>query len=658
MTYLINDTYELLEQIGEGGMSKIYKARNVRLNTFWAVKQVRKDNQYNWDFLAESNILKNLNHPSLVRIVDIFEDDKNVFIVEDYVEGVDLKHLLQTQKMIPEETALQWFKDLCNVLIYLHDQKPNPIIFRDMKPANIMLQKDNRLKLIDFGIAREYKAGHQSDTTVALSQGYAAPEQFNGKVQSDRRTDIYSLGVTMHHLVTGKSPLEPPYEIKKVRELNPNLSAGIEYIIDKCTRQEPEDRYQNAHELLYDLEHIYVFDEAYKAYQKKKRSRIMTILALLISGLLCIGVGYVMRNNEIEAAYQNLLQQAAGAEGETAVDLYQQAQKERPEDPIPYEGEISKIYQSGNYMDVINRAVEMENAGHISIKNNPSVYVMVGSSYFELSDYNHAAETYKYLMDNADIEDFDVKLNYAAAVGRIGDMETAQKIIDELKASSDDTHADYMQAELNYLQKDYQSAETYFRKVLDSSKTSDELRRRSYIALAETYRDQASLLDSAEAEECQTKLITLINEAQNVAGMGSNTVLWEMKGQAYAARGRLTNNEEDMVSAAEAYSQVLKIGINKPYIYVNVFTCYESAGRHEDAAAILDAYQEAWPQSFEPHAYRALMLAQMQNGKTNPDYSEVKKEYETAKDLIKSTDNAELIAQLESLMDLLKQNGY
>ena len=211
---------------------------------------------------------------------------------------------------------------------------------------------------------------------------------------------------------------------------------------------------------------------------------------------------------------------------------------------------------------------------------------------------------------------------------------------------------------MNYLQKDYQSAETYFRKVLDSSKTTDELRRRSYIALAETYRDQASLLDSAEAEECQTKLITLINEAQNVAGMGSNTVLWEMKGQAYAARGRLTNNEEDMVSAAEAYSQVLKIGINKPYIYVNVFTCYESAGRHEDAAAILDAYQEAWPQSFEPHAYRALMLAQMQNGKTNPDYSEVKKEYETAKDLIKSTDNAELIAQLESLMDLLKQNGY
>ena len=658
MTYLINDTYELIKQIGEGGMSKVYKARNVRLNTFWAVKQVRKDNQYNWDFLAESNILKNLNHPSLVKIVDIFEDEKQVFIIEEFVEGVDLTQVLKTQKKIPEETALRWFKELCSVLIYLHDQKPNPIIFRDMKPANIMLQKDNRLKLIDFGIAREYKAGHQSDTILAVSRGYAAPEQYNGKVQSDRRTDIYALGVTMHHLVTGKSPLEPPYEIKKVRELDPHLSAGIEYIIDKCTKQEPEDRYQNAHELLYDLEHIYVFDEAYKAYKKKKRSRIMIILALFISGLLCIGGGYVMLNNEIEAAYQSLLHQAASAEGETAVELYQQAQKERPTDPIPYEGEIRKIYQTGDYSNVINRAMEMENAGNISMENNPSVYVLVGSSYFELSDYDHAAETYKYLIDNANVDDFDVKLNYAAAVGRTGDMETAQKIIDELKTSTDDTHADYMQAELNYLMKDYPSAEVFFRKVLDSSKTSDELRRRSYIALAETYRDQAALLDSAEAEEYQTKLITLINEAQNAADMGSNTVLWEMKGQAYAARGRLNNDGEDMVSAAEAYNQVLKIGINKPYIYVNIFTCYESAGRHEDAAAILDAYEKAWPQSFEPHAYRALMLAQMQNGKTNPDYSEVKTEYELAKELMKSTDNAELIAQLESLMDLLEQNGY
>ena len=199
----------------------------------------------------------------------------------------------------------------------------------------------------------------------------------------------------------------------------------------------------------------------------------MIILALFISGLLCIGGGYVMLNNEIEAAYQSLLHQAASSEGETAVELYQQAQKERPTDPIPYEGEIRKIYQNGDYSNVINRAMEMENAGNISMENNPSVYVLVGSSYFELSDYDHAAETYKYLIDNANVDDFDVKLNYAAAVGRTGDMETAQKIIDELKTSTDDTHADYMQAELNYLMKDYQSAEVFFRKVLDSSKTSD-----------------------------------------------------------------------------------------------------------------------------------------------------------------------------------------
>lgn len=232
MLLTFNDTYEIKSVIGKGGMSTVYLADHKRLHTRWAVKEVRKQQAARFDFLAESNILKRLQHPMLPRIIDIFEDRDCIYIVEDFVEGVTLDELLKQQKRVEEAVALQWFRDLCGVLNYLHTQKPNPIIYRDMKPSNIMLQPDGSLKLIDFGIAREYKQDSSADTTYIGTKGYAAPEQF-GRAQTDGRTDIYSLGVTMYHLLTGKSPYEPPYQFVPARQLAPELSRGIEYILHR-----------------------------------------------------------------------------------------------------------------------------------------------------------------------------------------------------------------------------------------------------------------------------------------------------------------------------------------------------------------------------------------------------------------------------------------
>ena len=163
MISTFNDTYELKSLIGTGGMSTVYLAEHKRLHTRWAVKEVRKQQTARFDFLAESNILKRLQHPMLPRIVDIFEDPDRILIVEDFVEGVTLEELLKRQGRVDEPQAFQWFKDLCGVLGYLHSRQPNPIIYRDMKPANIMLQPDGTLKLIDFGIARTYDPDRESE---------------------------------------------------------------------------------------------------------------------------------------------------------------------------------------------------------------------------------------------------------------------------------------------------------------------------------------------------------------------------------------------------------------------------------------------------------------------------------------------------------------
>lgn len=249
---LLNETYEIQRIIGKGGMSVVYLARHRRLNSLWAVKEVRRVQNSRFDFLAEANLLKQLSHPMLPRIADIFDTPEAVYLVEEYVEGQDLRMMVRANGPFPEPVVRNWMLRLCDVLDYLHNQTP-AIIYRDMKPANIMLLPDGSLKLIDFGIARTYKATSLSDTTMAGTRGFAAPEQFSGR-QTNARTDIYSLGVTIYYLLTGKSPSDPPYELLPLRQVNPSLSAGMEAIVTKCTQPEPEDRYQDVRRLRFALQ--------------------------------------------------------------------------------------------------------------------------------------------------------------------------------------------------------------------------------------------------------------------------------------------------------------------------------------------------------------------------------------------------------------------
>ena len=162
---------------------------------------------------------------------------------------------------------IRWGKQLCDVLGYLHRQQP-PIIYRDMKPSNVMLQPDGNVMLIDFGTAREYKTGNQEDTINIGTVGYAAPEQYGGMGQSDARTDIFCLGVTLYQLVTGQNPCEPPYLLSPIRYWNEALSPELEDIIMKCTQPDAEDRYQSCEELLADLS----FEER-RGYPERKKNK-------------------------------------------------------------------------------------------------------------------------------------------------------------------------------------------------------------------------------------------------------------------------------------------------------------------------------------------------------------------------------------------------
>lgn len=327
---LIDGKYKILNVVGKGGMSIVYLAMNEKANKQWAIKEIRKDGVQDYEvvkqnLIVETNLLKQLRHTNLPSIVDVIDEEDSFLIVMDYIEGVPLSTKLKEEGAQNQEDVIDWAKQLCSVLGYLHTRTP-AIIYRDLKPANIMLKPDGNIVLIDFGTARTFKEKNVEDTQCLGTRGYAAPEQYGGRGQTDARTDIYCLGVTLYHLVTGHNPSEPPYELYPIRQWIPTLSAGLEELILKCIQQNPADRYQSCAELMYMLDH---YEELDATYQKKQNRRLflfgISAACMVLSGVVAVGA-YFAEQKQKENTYEVYMQEAKlEAREMDAIEKYKQA---------------------------------------------------------------------------------------------------------------------------------------------------------------------------------------------------------------------------------------------------------------------------------------------------------------------------------------------
>ncbi|MBK9942714.1 MAG: protein kinase [Kouleothrix sp.] len=252
---LLQDRYLITGRLGQGGMGAVYRAADRRLSTVtWAIKEMSQSaitgpleqQQARAAFLHEAEMLAGLNHPNLPRVTDHFEQDGKAYLVMEYVPGETLLSLLLREGLPqPPARALEWFGQLCDVLSYLHRQHP-PIIFRDLKPANIMLTPGGQLKLIDFGIARLFKPGQAKDTQAFGTVGYSAPEQY-GRGQTDARSDVYALGVLMHQLLTGYDPTLTPFRLPPAHQANPAIPPALSDALARATDSDPDRRFADLH---------------------------------------------------------------------------------------------------------------------------------------------------------------------------------------------------------------------------------------------------------------------------------------------------------------------------------------------------------------------------------------------------------------------------
>ena len=251
---ILEGKYKIIRVLGKGGTGQVYLAENLKVGNYWAIKEVNARKQLRSNLLAEVEILKKVNHRSIPRIVDIIEREDYLYIIEDYFAGTNLKELIKCRELCSEDNVIRWGRQLCEILSYLHNLEPSPIIYRDMKPGNIIVDNENNVKLVDLGIARIYQQEPDSETLCIGTRGYAAPEQYSGAGQPDNRSDIYGLGATLYHVLTGNNPNEPPYCLLPVRQVNPGLSTEIDKIIKKCTYSDPVLRYQCVEEIIAELD--------------------------------------------------------------------------------------------------------------------------------------------------------------------------------------------------------------------------------------------------------------------------------------------------------------------------------------------------------------------------------------------------------------------
>ena len=412
---LLNGRYQLETRIGQGGMGAVYKAIDTRFNNRpLAVKEMSRlglssaqVQEAEDAFERESHLLADLLHPNLPRIYDHFTEEERSYLVMDFIEGQTLEDYLEKTGGGPVslEQALDWGEQLCDVLNYLHTHQP-PIIFRDLKPSNVMISESGHIFLIDFGIARVFKPGQSHDTTALGSPGYAAPEQY-GKSQSTPRSDIYSLGALLHHLLTGVDPSEQPFFFKPASQINANVPYELEQLLKKMLEMDADKRPTSVQEVAKALRHIdqqlisgtltlapkqnatvksgesHLLQDAYKLYTQRRLKEALTVYDRVLQS---------DRQNAL--AWQGRgLTQALNANHRDALSSFEQALNLDPELVTSLNGKgtaLNMLHRNKDALEVFDKALLLEPDNAYSWNGKGAVQSVLGQPEQALTSFDVA----------------------------------------------------------------------------------------------------------------------------------------------------------------------------------------------------------------------------------------------------------------------------
>ncbi len=306
---VIEGKYLIIRELGRGGMSVVWLAQDTRLGKLWAIKEIRPNvtgiqgATMRQALIDEAQFMKRLDHHAIPRVTDILDTGRTTLVVMDYVNAIPLDRVMAERGApFPQDEVIDWGIQLCDVLSYLHGLRP-PVVYRDMKPSNVLLNSNGTLSLIDFGIALELTPDALRRARRMGSVGYSAPEQLESRGSEpfviDERADVYALGATLYSLVTGHVPrrrgddgaASVSFAMRPIREVDPRLSEGLERILAKATRAVPEERYATVADMRADLER---YEELTSAWLAAQRASLHLFRMRVLEAIVALGVGLML----------------------------------------------------------------------------------------------------------------------------------------------------------------------------------------------------------------------------------------------------------------------------------------------------------------------------------------------------------------------------
>ncbi|MEG1752455.1 MAG: protein kinase [Christensenella sp.] len=665
---IIENTYQVIQPIGEGGGGTIYKAYHIRLQKYVVLKLIKDKVKDKLNVRTEVDLLKSLKHTYLPQVYDFIEDGDDVFTVLDFVEGMSFDKILNNGITFPPSKIFKWARQLCEALVYLHTQSP-PVIHSDIKPANIMRTLNDDVCLIDFNVS--LLLGGTGN--IGYSRGYSPPELFDEDsteiqgvsslvsrsssvmakdFKANVRCDIYSLGATLYHMVTGQKPLRGNYS--PLSQIRPQFPQAFAYIIDKAMSTNPAKRYQSAEEMLHALTNISKLDNRYKRLLHKQVATMIVCGVCFVGSLAAMFSGYWMFNSERNEKYFGYISQAQqllkAGKFDDAIKISGQAIDMDKNKPAGYQTTALIYYQSGNYDETISFLKGTLENDYLKIQlgsksDYADLFYILANSFYKKADFISAKENYEKA-----ISYFNSSKNYyrdySCCLAQIGLFEEAATALQQFEAiSGEKNEADYIRGEIGYCEGNFVDAASYLSSAL-SGNLEPELESRAVMLLAKSYKNSGNL------QACATTL------EKYTASPFSSYEMQETLAMAYTDMGQTQQ-------AIDTFYNLIESGYARAYLYHNIAILYQSIGEFTAAENALNEMIALEPNGYKAYMQQAFLFAQRQrdNPSQNKIYSRVVECYNKAEELYNdylakgNADDPQMKA-LQGMMADLKANGW